>query len=311
MTGLKPRRPKQGVVIFPGQGDWRLDDKSAHHPAIRRALAEASELCGQWIPPVSAVTAASSQVERQLALIATSVGGFEGLTDLGFEPVAAGGISLGEFAAAVVSGALSRDQGYRAVLARARCMEQFAYHGTMMAVLGWEMETLTRWLRDRFGDCVYVSATYGERTHLLSGTRDDLDSVRVLLRRGGVHTAPVPAGIPSHCRLMARALPCLTAAFRDLVWNRPTIPWISGMDGFITRDPHEIQSRLAQQTVEPVSWPKVRRTLWYIHNNVIDGGPGHSISRLVKAGPELFLVANSDDIKAWDDNPDPWTERVR
>ncbi|MCL4493777.1 MAG: acyltransferase domain-containing protein [Firmicutes bacterium] len=299
MGRLKPVGPRRGIIVFAGQGDTRLDTRLDRHPVFVRALADVSELCGQKIPPPSALGENSSQVERQMALAAYHMSAFDCLKDLGYEPVAAAGISLGEFAAAMVSGALSRVQGYKAVLARARCMQEYAGQGTMMAVLGLRMDVLSVLLRDAAWKVIYVSATYGDRVHLLSGSHDDLGAIRAEVANRGGRTVPVPSGIPSHCILMERVVPCLTSALQNLLWTNPEIPWISGIDGFVTRDAAKIQFRLVRQTVEPVSWPHVHNTLSYLHANVIDGGPGHSVSRMAKSSPGLFVVASSDDIKPW------------
>ncbi len=297
MRRLKPIRPRTGIIVFAGQGDRRLDARLDHHPLFKRNLSLISELCGQQIPLPSGLNENSSQIERQLALTAHHISTFDCLKDLDYELVAAAGISLGEFAAAMVTGALSRDQGYQAVLARAQCMQEYAREGTMMAVLGLNMDSLTRLLMNSRHKGVYVSVTYSERVHLLSGTEADLRRIQTEVQHLGARTAPVPSGIPSHCILMDKVIPCLSAALQKLFWAVPSLPWVSGIDGFVTRDAETIRLRLIRQTVEPVSWPRVHNTLSYLHANIIDGGPGHSVSRLVRASPGLVVVASSADIK--------------
>ncbi len=299
MRRLKPVEPRRGIIVFAGQGDTRLDTRFDQHPVFKDNLLALSDLCGQKIPSLSALSENSSQIERQMSLIAYHMSTLECLSDMDFELIAAAGISLGEFAAAMATGALSREDGYQAVLARAQCMQEYARKGTMIAVLGLNSTCLAELVMNSRYKGVYVSVTYTERVHLLSGSSEDLQAIRTQIAQLGGRTMPVPSGIPSHCILMDAVIPCLTQSLQNLRWGVPGIPWISGIDGFVTRNPAEIQFRLIRQTVEPVSWPHVHNTLAYLHPNIIDGGPGHVVSRLVKSSPSLWILASGDDIKPW------------
>ncbi|MCY0863651.1 MAG: ACP S-malonyltransferase [Sulfobacillus sp.] len=283
--------PKDGVVaLFPGQGDVHMGKDGWHrHPIVQEIFRDASDIAGRPIPAPSDLAPESPQVERQLSLMAASLGRWEMIRQEGVSIVAAGGISLGEYAAAVATGALSRADGFRAVWARGRCMDRYARAGDMLAVLGLDTDNLRQALQDVTADA-YIACIYGPRHHLVSGTDSALPQVRLRLSQPGIRVVTVPTGIPSHCPLMAAVVPCLYRAFKALDWRPLSIPWLSGVDGQATRRVVTVRERLVRQTVEPVHWLHIVHTLRYVHNRVMDIGPGQSVSRLLKNQPGLALI---------------------
>ena len=97
------------AFLFPGQGSQAPGMLHAlpDHPAIVRTLDEVSESLGANVLELDSAEALQSTVSVQLALLASGVAMARALMEEGVQPEAVAGLSVGAFAAAVQSGAIS------------------------------------------------------------------------------------------------------------------------------------------------------------------------------------------------------------
>lgn len=272
---MTPSHSIRPIAIFPGQGDprLRLSPALARHPHVQAVFQRAHHLLGYAVPsPEDA-----SPPLQQLALFTASMAVWE-LLGPNTNITAIAGISLGEYAAAVAAGALSFEDGLQLVEARTQCMAQWASPGNMMAILGISCD---QWQSHQAE--VFLACRYGPTEHIVSGPVPALSRLGALVSQLGGRVVAVNAGIPSHSPYMAPALPCLKRVMDRLDWRRSKIPWISTMDGRVTRHPTAIKERLLAQIVSPVNWPKATAIMQFVgHHQYLDIGPGHSVSRLLR-----------------------------
>jgi [acyl-carrier-protein] S-malonyltransferase len=133
------------AFIFPGQGSQKVgmgSDVLEQSPDVfDRYLSQADEVSGLPIRtlclegPIEELTSTDA---AQPALFATSLAVLELARADGIEPDFVGGHSLGEYTAAVASGALGVDDGMRLVAQRGRLMAgiQSERPGAMAAIIG-------------------------------------------------------------------------------------------------------------------------------------------------------------------------------
>ncbi|MQY11664.1 Phenolphthiocerol synthesis polyketide synthase type I Pks15/1 [Streptomyces sp. RB5] len=135
----------------------------------------------------------------QPALFAVEYALARTLTELGVTPVAVLGHSIGEFAAAVISGALTLPDAAKLVAVRGAFMQRLPTGGGMLAVRcpAAEADSL---VRHRPG--VGVAAVNGPEACVLSGGQDDLFEIRSELVARGVAATPLEVSHAFHSPLM-------------------------------------------------------------------------------------------------------------
>jgi [acyl-carrier-protein] S-malonyltransferase len=133
------------AFVFPGQGSQKVgmgSDLLAAEPAVfDRYLSLADEASGLEIRrlclegPIEDLTATEA---AQPALFATSLAVMDVAREQGLAPDFVAGHSLGEYTAAVVSGALAVEDGMRLVSRRGKLMAEIQSErpGAMAAIIG-------------------------------------------------------------------------------------------------------------------------------------------------------------------------------
>ncbi|MGQ4365475.1 type I polyketide synthase [Streptomyces sp. SAS_272] len=169
----------------------------------------------------------------QPALFAVEYALFRTLGDLGIEPDAVLGHSVGEFAAAVAAGALTLDDAARLVSARAALMERLADGGAMLGVRAARAD-LAALLADEPDVC--VGAVNGPDRTVLSGRRTALDRIAAALHGQGVRTDRLRVSHAFHSPQMAPALDGLAEAAAGLRPTPPALPMASTRYGAMLDD---------------------------------------------------------------------------
>ncbi|MFI0975922.1 type I polyketide synthase [Streptomyces sp. NPDC021093] len=141
------------------------------------------------------------------------------LRESGLEPDLCLGHSMGETAAAYVSGALSLRDAAAVICRRSTLMRQAAGNGGMMAV---ELPAdEARRVAARFGDTVCVAAENAPEATVLAGDPGTLDEIAAYLAEREVFCRRVKVNIASHSPHMDGLRDALTASLADLT---PTTP---------------------------------------------------------------------------------------
>lgn len=277
------------AVLFPGQGAQHPgmlgpleDDPSGLH-TLTEAAGPIREAIGLGIEDLDSPEVLAGTVGTQLALLITGIGSGRAIVAEIGPPFAVAGHSVGAFAAAVVAGVLTLDQGVRAVRLRAEMMERLFPSGYgMAAVTGLSPLAATR-LGEELGvaeDELWVANVNGDDQTVFAGTDGALDR---LAERGAVAGARsvrrLAVGVPSHgvaLRPVADALAGLFAAVED----RPSpVPCSSNVTGRLLHTSAAIRADLALLTARSVQWRDAVAIL-------VESGAG----ALVQARPGRVLV---------------------
>ncbi len=237
--GRRTLEPDAGAVfVFAGQGPrwWPLSSALlAGEPALRGVLERAEawlsrhvewSLLGELTAPEGASRLAEPAV-AQPALCAVQVAVAELWRAWGVEPAAVVGHSVGEIAAACVAGALRLEDALLVALSRGRVIEGAVGRGSM-AVVGQSFDATEEALQAFGIDQVWVSASNGPTSTVLSGERGALARVAERFTAAGVFCrALAKVNFASHCPQMDPLLEPFRAAL-DGLSPRPTqIPMVS------------------------------------------------------------------------------------
>src|SRR3954464_8505271 len=169
----------QPAALFPGQGSHTPEMRDLVAKRAPDLLERVTELVGE--DPFARVE--ENTRFAQPAIFCASIAGWEAL-DL--HPSAAAGHSLGELAALVAAGALSRDDGLELVVLRGRLMGE-ARNGSMLALVGATLEDAQA-IAGEGGVTVANDNAPGQA--VLSGALDALDKTKARQQERG--TAVIP-----------------------------------------------------------------------------------------------------------------------
>jgi [acyl-carrier-protein] S-malonyltransferase len=219
----------------------------------------------------------------------------EQVPNLKFDATA--GLSLGEFTALTVAGAMSFEDGLRVVRQRGRFMQEAcdATKGGMAAIIGLD-ETPTREVCAEAG--VVLASLNCPGQLVISGEAEKIAKACELARAKGAKRAlPLTVAGAYHSPLMANAQPKLLAALVKLKINATTVPVISNVNAL----PHGIADRTISQLVEQVTssvlWEKsMRMLLAQGFTRFIELGPGTALSGFMKRIDKSAQMLNVADV---------------
>jgi amino acid adenylation domain-containing protein/non-ribosomal peptide synthase protein (TIGR01720 family) len=217
------------AFVFPGQGAaGAAKELYAEDPAFRAAVAEcdAEFRAAMGWSPVGALTGGEVGDTRhaQAARFTLQVGLAAVWRSWGLRPVAVIGQSLGEVAAAYVSGALSLPDAVRVVVARAALMARVDGPGASAVV---ELPAA-----DAGGLGLAVAGVLSPTTTLLSGPVDVVRRVVADLAADGVFTQELrDVRVAFHSPEVAGLAPELATALAGLTPSSPEIPFVSTVTG--------------------------------------------------------------------------------
>lgn len=214
-----------------------------------------------------------------------------------FEPIAAAGLSLGEFTAHAAAGTFSFEDGLRLVARRGEFMEAacLATQGAMAALIGGDEEQVRALAKAADVDVANLNAP-GQI--VLSGTVAGIDSVVSQAKEFGIRKAiKLNVAGAYHSRLMQSAQDKLAAELSSITMNSPMIPVICNFGACSVSDPAKIREMLEKQVTGSVRWTESIQTLIAMgHRNFLELGPGKVIAGLVGKIDKEATVYSVEDL---------------
>ncbi|MEV1084882.1 type I polyketide synthase [Streptomyces sp. NPDC050211] len=222
------------VFMFPGQGSpWAGVARQWYDtfPAFAQSL---DEICAHFdahLPfALGPLLLADDPAGRertdiaQPALFALQVSLYRLLAQYGPRPDHLIGHSVGEIAAAHVSGVLDLDTAVRLVAARGRTMQTVTERGAMLAVRASQAEVSP--LLGAYGR-LGIAAVNGPESVVVSGLREEVHALKERLVADGTSAKLLPVDHAFHSPLMDPILDEFAAAIGDLPAGEMSIPIVS------------------------------------------------------------------------------------
>ncbi len=213
------------------------------------------------------------------------------------EPVAAAGLSLGEFTAHAAAGSISFEDGLRLVARRGEFMEEacLATQGAMAALIGGE-ESQVRALAAAAD--VDVANLNAPGQIVLSGSVSGIDAAIAQAKEFGIRKAiKLNVAGAYHSRLMHSAQDKLAAELAGVTIQSPALPVVCNFGACPVSTPTEIRSMLEKQVTGSVRWTESIQALIAMgHRHFLELGPGKVIAGLVGKIDKEVKVHSVEDL---------------
>ena len=285
------------AILFPGQGSQTIGMGSEFFNSfslVKKIFKEADETLEY---PISKIILEGPSDELQLtkntqpAILTVSYSIFKVLTEeFGFNYKSAkyfAGHSLGEYSALVCSNSLNFNDALFLLNERGKAMQEAVPvgMGAMIAILGTninEIEKLIKLRKKNSGVCE-IANDNSEGQVIISGDKEDIYSLGVLLKENKIKYIPLKVSAPFHCSLMNEAAEKMKEKINNVKFNNPILKIISNVNAKPENDPDKIKELLIKQIYSTVKW---RESLIYMAKekvkNFIEIGPGKVLSGMVK-----------------------------
>ena len=214
------------------------------------------------------------------------------------------GHSLGEYSALSCAGYLNFSDTLKILRIRGDAMQNSVPKGQggMVAVLGSTVETVEKILKDNEQNLnVQIANDNSEGQIVLSGKKNDLDKLIVILKKSNIKNIKLPVSAPFHCNLMNKATDIMSNELNKLKFVKGENRLISNVTANEISNIDELKDLLIKQIENRVRW---RESVINMINSDIDHfieiGPGKVLSGLVKRiskGVKLDTINNQEDIK--------------
>ncbi len=278
------------VLLFSGQGAQKVGmgkDFAAHSATAREMAVKADEALGFPISHIMFEGPDEELTKTSRCQPALYLHGLmamalirERLPDL--KPVAAAGLSLGEFTAHAAAGTFSFEDGLKIVGKRGAFMEEAcnATEGSMAALIGGDEEQVRALAAEADVDVANYNAP-GQI--VLSGTAAGIDAAVAKAKDFGIRRAiKLNVAGAYHSRLMQSAQDKLAAELAALDFATPSIPVICNYAATPVSKAAEIRTMLEQQVTGSVRWTaSIQQLVTMGHRRFLELGPGKVIAGLV------------------------------
>ena len=292
------------LILCPGQGAQAVGMGKAWFDAsdvAKQTFAEADAILGIELSKLC-FEGPNDQLNRtdiaQAAIYTATVACYRALGDKVGNVVATAGLSLGEFSALHLAGAMDFEAGLKLVRLRGQAMQDAAEssQGTMVAVTGDVTEEAINELCDKARENgVLVPANFNSPMQVVvSGSLDACERAVKVASDMGFKPTPLTVSGAFHSPLMKPAADRLGDALEQTQWQLPTIPVLSNVTGVAHEaDIASIKLRLVQQLTSPVRWSQ--SMAWAVANlsgEYMEMAPGKVLSGLMRRINRGTRVAN-------------------
>ncbi len=277
------------AFLFPGQGAQKIGMGLDFYKQSATAK-EVYEKASSWLGmDVKALCFEENDMLNltqytQAAMVTTSLAMEMVVEEQGLHPDIAAGLSLGEYCALTVSGAMNLQDAIVTVRKRGILMEQAvpAGQGGMAAVLGMEAEKIEAVLEPIDGVGIANYNCPGQI--VITGMKTALDTaIEALKEAGAKRVVELTVSGPFHSPMLKEAGEKLADELEHVALGDVKIPYVTNVTAELVKNTDEIKGLLARQICSPVRWQQsVERMIAEGVDTFVEIGPGRTLTGFLK-----------------------------
>lgn len=277
------------AFLFPGQGAQKVgmgkDFYEQSKPAAN-LIDQASDVLGLDLKKLCFEENNQLNLTEytQVALVTVCLAMARTAKEKGLNPQMTAGLSLGEYCAIAMTGAMSDLEAISAVRKRGIFMEQAVPNGigTMAAVLGLSGEKVFDIVKNIEG--VFVANYNCPGQVVITGKTQNIEEAKkCLIEAGAKRVLPLKVSGPFHSPYLEEAGKKLEKELDKIQWKNPMIPYVTNVTAKAVTQKEEIKGLLKKQVSSSVLW---QQSIEYMIQQGVDTfveiGPGNTLSSLMK-----------------------------
>ena len=277
------------AFLFPGQGVQKCGmgkDFYENSSKAAKLFEKASEALGLDMKALCfEENARLDQTEyTQAALVTTYLAMCRELESRGVKPDITAGLSLGEYAAIAVAGAMSNLDAIRLVRKRGMLMQNTvpAGEGAMCAILALD-EKKTEEVLNEIPDVTIANYNCPGQI-VITGKTVAVEMAAARLKEAGARrTLMLNVSGPFHSPMLEPAGAALRQELEQVTFQKLQIPYVTNVNACEITDASEIPELLVRQMYSPVRW---MQSMEYMLKNGVDTfveiGPGKTLEGFLK-----------------------------
>jgi acyl transferase domain-containing protein/thioesterase domain-containing protein/acyl carrier protein len=287
-----------GGAQYPNMGLGLYQNEPVYRKAVDECLALLKpqldiDLAPLMFPTPEEADEAAHQLERPIlslpSIFITEYALARLLMSWGIEPVAMTGHSMGEYAAACISGVFSTADALAIVTTRGILFESLP-EGAMISVPMTESG-----LAPLLVDGCDIGVVNNPELCVVSGAVGAIEAMEKLLADRGVDTVRVPIKVAAHSTMLDPILEEFDRRLRQVTFNEPNIPFISNTTGTWAK---------SEDVTTPEYWVKhLRHTVRFAdglrelmqrpNQALLEVGPGQTLGALTRMHPQRQTSHNA------------------
>lgn len=299
------------ISLFSGQGSQipgMGKDIAEAFPETAKLYDTASEILGRDMRAIcfdSTPEELSRTINAQPAIMLTSLVGINAAIAKGFRFDGVAGHSLGEYAALVISGMVSSEDGFRLIKARSEAMEQATQEqkGAMAAVMKITPEKIEEVCSQAKNYVAPVNYNSPQQT-VIAGTPEGIAEVSEKFAELKARVVALNVAGAFHSELMKSAAEKFYETAKTITFKSPDVKYYSNMTGGELTDFSDMATLLAKHIVSPVRFTSELEAMQKDGaDKFIEFGAGKTLTGLVKKtlkGVTAISIENLESLEGAD-----------
>ena len=292
------------AFLFPGQGAQKTNmGKSFYdNDADSRAIFDmVKDVAG--IDACDLIFTENNELNNtrytQIAMVATGIAMLKAIEKTGLKADICTGLSLGEYEALYLAGALTAKDAIAVVNNRGQFMAEIK-EGTMSAVLFSDTDAVEKIVGETEG--VWVANYNCPGQTVISGTKEGVAAAGERLKEAGAkRVLPLKVSGAFHSGLMKDAGEKLKKVLSDIEIGDIKIPYVANVNANIVTDKNLVKENLINQVSGSVYLEQsIRNMINWGADTFVEVGPGKTMAGFVKKiNPDVavFNIEEYDDVK--------------